>query len=829
MTDPDPPNQLYAQVAVEAGGGAREKVYTYLIPEALRDRVRPGAQVLVPFGPRRLAGYVVALTPTAPPLRLKPIARLLSDEPVAEADTLGLAEWMAAQWRAPLADCLRLFLAPGSQRKAAERFALQADKQPGGEGLDGLSRAPRQRAVAEALSALGGQATLRALVRHLSEGAWPDAAADRVRSALRALEQAGIVRVERGVRPAAVRPLERKRVRLVNVAGASRALDELRTTAPRQALVLQALLAAFPRPVLAGDLSPSAVNGLKRRGLVAVEEAIQQRRPEGGLEEAGDFLSPLPSQRAPIERVTAALREGRFTPILLHGVTGSGKTEVYLHCLREALRAGRNAIVLVPEISLTPQILGRIAARFGGEVAVLHSALSQGERFDEWQRLRRGEARIAVGPRSALFAPLPSVGLIVMDEEHEPAYKQDTVPRYDGRTVAWELARRHAAVLMLGSATPDVATYYRATRGELELFELPERVDSRPLPEVHIVDLARDVFIGEGRTFSEPLAAAMEDALSRGEQVILFLNRRGFSTYIACRDCGWRLECPHCGVSLTYHHRTRRVLCHYCGHTVAMPERCENCGSDDIGFLGLGTERVAEQLQRRFPGVRLARMDRDTVRRKGAHREILAAFARGEVQVLVGTQMVAKGLDFPGVTLVGVVNADVGLAWPDFRAAERTFQLLTQVAGRAGRADKPGLVIVQTYRADHPSIVAAARHDYAAFYAHEIQHRERLLWPPFAHLARLVVTHEDQAKSHAAAQAVELALIGMGIGRGAGEVHYLGPSPAPLERLRGQWRHHLVLRSPQREALLGLLDELLARREVQQVAPSVDLDPMDMI
>jgi len=829
MTEPHPPSKLYAQVAVEAGGGAGAKVYTYLIPEALRDRVRPGAHVLVPFGPRRLPGYVVALTPTAPPVKLKPIARLLSEEPVAEADTVGLAEWLAAQWRAPLADCLRLFLAPGGQRKAAERFMLEAAKQPWGESLDALGRAPRQRVVAEALSALGGEATLRALLKHLREGTWRDASADRVRSALRALEQAGIVRIERDVKPPAVRPLQRKQVGLADAEVASRALDELRTTAPRQALVLQALLAAFPRPVLAGELSPSAVNGLKRRGLVTVEDAVQQRRPDAGLDEAGDFLTPLPPQRAPIQRVAAALREGRFTPILLHGVTGSGKTEVYLHCLRETLRAGRNAIVLVPEISLTPQILGRIAARFGSQVAVLHSALSQGERFDEWQRLRRGEARIAVGPRSALFAPLLRVGLIVMDEEHEPAYKQDAVPRYHSRTVAWELARRHGAVLMLGSATPDVATYYRATQGEMELFELPERVDSRPLPEVHIVDLARDVFIGEGRTFSEPLAAAMEDVLSRGEQVILFLNRRGFSTYVACRDCGWRLECPHCGVSLTYHHRTRRVLCHYCGHERAMPERCDSCRSDDIGFLGLGTERVAEQLQRRFPEVRLARMDRDTVRRKGAHTEILAAFARGEVQVLVGTQMVAKGLDFPGVTLVGVVNADVGLAWPDFRAVERTFQLLTQVAGRAGRADKPGLVIVQTYRPDHPSIVAAARHDYAAFYVHEIAARERLLWPPFAHLARLVLTHEDQAKSHAAAQTVELALIGMGVTKGAGEVHYLGPAPAPLERLRGQWRHHLVLRSPQRDALLAALDELLARTEVQQVAPTVDLDPMDMI
>ncbi|MBC7288179.1 MAG: primosomal protein N' [Armatimonadetes bacterium] len=553
------------------------------------------------------------------------------------------------------------------------------------------------------------------------------------------------------------------------------------------------------------------------------------RRPDAALEADSNYLHPTPAQQAVIDRVRVLLAARQFGQILLHGVTGSGKTEVYLHCLRETLRAGRQAIVLVPEISLTPQIYGRIVSRFGDDVAVLHSALSVGERYDEWQRLRTGQARIAVGPRSALFAPLQNVGLIVIDEEHEPAYKQESSPRYHARLVATELARRHNAVLLFGSATPSIETYHAALSGDVELFELPERIDSRPLPHVHIVDLRQDVTIGKGRTFSEPLAVAMEDALNRGEQVILFLNRRGFSTFVVCHKCGHRYQCPDCGISLTYHHHNRQLVCHYCGYSRAAVRKCENCGSEDIGFLGLGTERVAEQVERRFPGVAVARMDRDTVRRKGAHRDILAAFARSEVQVLVGTQMVAKGLDFPGVTLVGVLNADVGLAWSDFRAAERTFQLLTQVAGRAGRADKPGCVVVQTYSPEHPAITAAAHHDYVGFYAREIESRRRLLWPPFSHIARLLFSHEDKGHAEALAQSVALKLADMGVQRADGRVHYIGPAPAPLERLRGKWRYHLVVKAADRSELVEALAELVRSRQWQAAGGIVDIDPVDMI
>ncbi len=819
-----PSDEVYAEVAVEARGNAAGRTYTYLVPGELRGRVGPGSYVMVPFGWRYCTGYVVAMTGQAPPVKLKPIARLLTDEPVVSTEQLAMARWVAAEYLAPVADALRLFLPPGGARNIVERVRLVGEAAQAAVG-----RAARQRAVVQALQDAGGEATMQALLRRLRSGGWPECEIAALRRAVRALEDKGLVAVERSLRPPAARPLTRKVVALADRTGAEQAMAELGASAPRQAVVLQTLLAATDGRVPLAELPAAAVRALQRRGLVRVEDARTLRRPEGGLDEAGQYLEPTPAQRAAIERVGELLRARRFSALLLHGVTGSGKTEVYLHCIREALRAGRNAIVLVPEISLTPQILGRVAARFGDQVALLHSALSPGERFDEWQRLRAGQARIAVGPRSALFAPLDNIGLIVVDEEHEAAYKQESSPRYHARAVAFELARRHQAVLLLGSATPAIETYYAAESGTIELFELPERIDNRPLPRVHIVDLRQDPAIGEGRTFSEPLAVAMEDALARGEQVILFLNRRGFSTFIVCRKCGHRMQCPDCGVSLTYHHRLRRLLCHYCGYQRPAPEKCEKCGSEDLGFLGLGTERVAEQVQRRFGEVAVARMDRDTVQRRGAHREILAAFARGDVQVLVGTQMVAKGLDFPGVTLVGVLNADVGLAWSDFRAAERTFQLLTQVAGRAGRADKPGIVVVQTYSPEHPAIKAAARHDYAAFYAWEIENRRRVGWPPFVHIARLVFADEDEGRAEALAQSVALKLEDMGVPRADGRVHYLGPSKAPLERLRGRWRYHLVVRAEDRGEMIEALAELSQTREWQRAGGVIDIDPMDMI
>jgi primosomal protein N' (replication factor Y) len=814
----------FAQVAVEGKGTGRSSVYTYRVPPDLSGRIVPGSFVMVPFGKRTATGYVVGLTDEVPPFALKDIARLQADEPLISAAAIALAAWVAENWCAGLSECLRPFLPPGGRQVFAERIGLLSDD------LARLSSAPRQLAVAEALAALNEDVRIERLLRQVRATGWPKASPERLREALRALEDRGFVAVRQFLRPPAARPFTRRHVCIVDTERAAGALPEISVTSPRQALVLQALLAS-PTGLPLRDLPRTAVLSLERKGLVETKDQVSERRPDEGLPSSGEYLNLTAHQRRAVEAVAPALAEGRYMAALLHGVTGSGKTEVYLHCLRDCLAAGRNAIVLVPEIALTPQIVGRIAARFGSQVAVLHSALSPGQRFDEWQRLRLGRARIAVGPRSALFAPLDRLGLVVVDEEHEPAYKQGSSPRYHARPVAFELARRHNAVLLLGSATPSIETFHAAQSDapELSLFELPERIDARPLPAVKIVDLREDVFVGAGRTFSEPLLAALGQTIERGEQAILFLNRRGFATYVVCRGCGHGLECPDCGVSLTYHHTTRMIQCHYCSYARPMPSRCDECGSEDLGFLGLGTQRVAEQLLRHFPDLRLARLDRDSVRRHGTVRDVLAAFARGETQVLVGTQMVAKGLDFPGVTMVGVLNADVGLSWSDFRASERTFQLITQVAGRAGRADKPGLVVVQTYKPDHPAIVAAADHDYARFYAEEIEGRRLHLWPPFVFLARLLVADADEARCLARADAIALALRNVGIPSGGGGVHYIGPAKAPLERLRGEWRYHLVVKSPERAALREAVEKLLAVAEVKRAAPVVDIDPADML
>jgi len=814
----------YAEVAVDVRGGWRETVYTYLVPAWLESRLQIGSHVIVPFGRRRVAGYVVGFPTAAPPLQLKEVAALVADEPLFTEEGLAVARWVAERWCASLTDALRLVVPPGGRQVFTEVVKLAASD------LAALASAPRQKLVAAALESLGGGARVERVMSQVRRMGWADATVERVRQTLRALEERGAVTVQRYLRPPAVRPVTRKQVFLADPDAARAGLTELSLSAPRQALVLQSLFSAG-RALPLSDFSRAAVAALERKGLVRVEEVTAERRPDEGLPSDPRFLELTPHQRAAFEHVRELIQRREFGAVLLHGVTGSGKTEVYLHCLRECLAAGRNAIVLVPEIALTPQVVGRITARFGSQTALLHSALSPGERYDEWQRLRLGRARIAVGPRSAIFAPLGNLGLIVLDEEHEGAYKQATSPRYHARDVAFELGRRNAAVVVLGSATPAVETYYRAAAGEggMTLFELPERIDARPLPQVRLVDLREDVFIAEGRTFSEPLLTALDVALSRGEQVILFLNRRGFATFIICHACGARFQCPDCGISLTYHHGPRRLQCHYCGFDRPRPSRCDACGSEDLGFLGLGTERVTEQLLRHFPHVVVGRLDRDAVRRRGVLRETLAAFARGEVHVLVGTQMLAKGLDFPGVTLVGVLNADVGLAWPDFRAAERTFQLVTQVAGRAGRADKPGLVVVQTYSPEHPALQAAAGHDFRRFFEHELRSRRENRWPPFVHIARLVFTDKDEGRCRAKAQAAALTLESLGIQAKGEGVHYLGPSPAPLVRLRGLWRQHIVIKAPARDELVEAVRRALAAREIERAAPVVDLDPLDML
>lgn len=608
--------------------------------------------------------------------------------------------------------------------------------------------------------------------------------------------------------------------------------------APKQVAVIKKAMECpgLTRQELAAavESSPATVDVLVEKGLLEVFiDGLPrlQDRPAARTAITGKIKLNAEQAEA-LKTITYALERDKFGVFLLHGVTGSGKTEVYLQAIHTVLCKGRQAITLVPEISLTPQMVELFRGRFGDQVAVLHSALSDRERYEEWRRVRKGEASVVLGTRSAVFAPLPRPGLFIIDEEHESSYKQEDHLRYHAREVALKRAQLTGAVVVLGSATPSLESRLKATMGgPYRLLRLSERVDGRPLPKVRVVDLRLELKKGNRGIFSRVLAEAINERLIRGEQVLLFLNRRGYATVIICRECGLPLKCPRCDISLTYH-LDSRLRCHYCNYTVFLPKVCPGCGSRYIRQFGVGTQRVEEEARKLFPGARIVRMDSDSTSRKGSHQRIFRTFLNGEADILVGTQMVAKGLNIPGVTLVGVINADTTLHVPDFRAAERTFQLLTQVAGRTGRGNLPGEVVIQTYCPDHYSIVAAAAHDCELFYKKEIPVRRSLGYPPFTCLARLLFTHANEEEVKKGAWLAK-EILGKIILKQGNKVKVLGPAPAPLSKIKNRFRWQLILKGPHRNTLKEVIKELLtyfgkARPEFKPVI-NVDINPQGML
>ncbi len=562
--------------------------------------------------------------------------------------------------------------------------------------------------------------------------------------------------------------------------------------------------------------SPPRMKRVKKRG----EEKSIERTP---------FLIPTFQQAEALKLIEKSLEKDSSTTFLLHGVTGSGKTEVYLQSIARVLQKGKQAIVLIPEISLTPQTLERFRSRFGGRIALWHSRLSRGERFQEWMRMREGKADIVVGARSAIFAPFKNLGLIVIDEEYETSYKQTESPKYHAREVALERARLSGAAVILGTATPSLESYFQARRGKYELAELTSRIDGKIMPEVEIVDMRKELTVRGNRSiFSLRLQHSMRERLEGKEQVILFLNRRGFSTFVLCRDCGQALRCPHCDVSFTYHSKTERLRCHYCNYEEEKPEVCPKCQSRQVSYFGVGTQKVESELKRLLPEARIGRMDSDTTRRKKSHGQILGAFQKHGIDILVGTQMIAKGLDFPRVTLVGVISADTALNLADFRSSERTFQLLTQVAGRAGRGDIHGQVIIQTYNPEHYSIQAARLHDYPNFYGQEIKFRRELGYPPFSHLINVTLQSTDAGRVMKVAGKLGRILEG---NKEEG-IDVLGPAPAPLARIKGKWRWQIILKGSRTGEMREILKESLSQLKEPasgRVRISLDVDPMGML
>ena len=582
-------------------------------------------------------------------------------------------------------------------------------------------------------------------------------------------------------------------------------------------------------------ISLAAIHALEQRGLVIKERQRAWRSPFRQMDPGGESVPQLNRWQMLVLsqiREGAGERETSRRTFLLHGVTGSGKTEIYLRLIADQLECNRQSIVLVPEISLTPQLVERFRNRLGDRVAVLHSALSDGERMDEWERIRMQQVDVVVGARSAIFAPLERLGLIVIDEEHENSYKQEESPRYHAREVAMERARRNGAMIVLGSATPSVRSYYYAERGKLRLLTMPERANRRPLPSVRLVDMRRELADGNRSMFSRALQENLARCLSRHEQAILFLNRRGYSTFVLCRECGQTVDCPNCSLSLTYHAGSG-LRCHYCDYRCAAPEICPSCGSSYIRYFGTGTQKLEELTRKTFPEARILRMDVDTTGRKGSHEQIFRRFRNGEADILIGTQMIAKGWDIENVTLVGVVAADLSLRLPDPYSAERTFQLLTQVAGRAGRGSRAGQVIVQTYQPQHFAIVAAAAHDYRSFYEQEIQRRRQLGFDPFRRTARWMVssTSAEEAARIADRLATSCRSLIQSIDQGE-QVEIVGPAPSILYRLRGEYRYQLLVWAPRREWLLTLherLEPIYEEARRHEVRVGVDIDPLKLI
>jgi primosomal protein N' (replication factor Y) (superfamily II helicase) len=781
------------------------RTFTYRVPGPLAGGTRPGVRVLVPFGRGERIGWVDRVGEGSPPAggKLRDVTGVLESEPSATAPILRLARWIAGYYLAPLGQVLRTALPAGMTEASTDFVALAGEPETAGLG-------PRERRLVAWLAAREGPQPVGRLGRVLGERSWWPI--------LRALEDRGLLEVT--TEPPRAAPAVRTR-RVLRIAGELPTLlarEEAFGRARRQREAYEALERLGGRAeavhLTSGlGFDPGLVRQLVRRGLVAVEEEVVPRDPYAAVPPpGGPVLRPTAAQAAVIASLVEASRARAPGTFLLRGVTGSGKTLVYIELLREVVeRQGRTAIVLVPEISLTPQTVGRFREAFGDRVAVLHSGLSDGERYDEWRSLRSGEKRIVVGARSAVFAPVERLGAIVVDEEHEGSYKQADAPRYHAREVAVVRAGLEGALCLLGSATPSLESWTNARGGKYRLLELPERVGGQPLPPIRVVDLRAERRRVRARTgplqeagplvLADVLVEAVRARIARGEQTILLLNRRGYAAFAQCRECGAVWHCPECNVSLTYHRRRGRLTCHYCLHEEEAPTRCSGCGSTDLAFRGIGTEQVERAVEETFPAARIARMDVDTTGGKLAHHRILSRVERGEVDILLGTQMIAKGLDFPNVTLVGVVNADTGINLPDFRATERTFQLLTQVAGRAGRGPRGGEVLIQTSLPSHYAIQAATEHDFVGFAERELGTRREPGYPPFARLVNVVVSATDErATQEAAVAAASWVQDHVARARAAG-VSVIGPAPCPIDRIRGRWRWHFLVRAASAAAL----------------------------
>ncbi len=804
-----------ASVIVDVPAMQTDRTYDYSIPDEWRGSITPGMRVIVPFGPRKIQGFVIELKEKGEVTKLKAIVEPMDLVPVLNKELLTLGNWLTEKTLCFKVSAFQAMLPAAMKAKYEKFFQLEENKSPGDINP-----------------------SLQRFFNNGREVAW------------KAIEENGLLPlIHKEVKKGSVEVIYRvkakgkkKTVRKVYLTISPNDLEEVLNNLPPQASKQKQIIEYMNDSAPGGDgilastlleemaTTSSTIKSLVHKGYLMEKNVEMYRDPFENR--TFEKTSPLPltsQQDQAIHPILNTIDQKKHHTFLLYGVTGSGKTEIYLQSIQRVLQEGKEAIVMVPEISLTPQMVHRFKGRFGNDVAVLHSGLSIGEKYDEWRKIQRKEVKVVVGARSAVFAPFENIGIIIIDEEHETSYKQEENPRYHARDVAIYRGDYHQCPVILGSATPSLESFARASKGVYGLLTLDKRMNDGPLPSVDIVDMREELRKGNRSMFSTELFEKLQDRLEKGEQTVLFLNRRGHSSFIMCRDCGFVLQCPNCDISLTYHRFSNGMKCHYCGYEESVPTTCPECTSEHIRYFGTGTQKVEEELTKLIPDARIIRMDVDTTSRKGSHEKLLTAFGEGKADILLGTQMIAKGLDFPNITLVGVLSADTMLHLPDFRAAEKTFQLLTQVSGRAGRHTLPGEVVIQTYTPEHYSIELASNHDYNRFYQQEMMMRKMGSYPPFFYLTLITLSHEDLLK------VVDIAekMAGYIRSKLSEATIILGPAASPIPRIKNRYRYQCLIKY-KREPNLGITLKTVLDQFQQQYASSgltisIDVNPYMMM
>jgi primosomal protein N' (replication factor Y) (superfamily II helicase) len=797
-----------ASVIVDVPAKQTDKTFDYLVPDHLENVIVPGVRVNVPFGPRNIQGFVTGLKTESEFKKLKAIVEPLDLTPVLNKELLSLGDWLTEHTLCYKISAFQVMLPAALKAKYEKKVTLAV------------------HAKWEEL-----QEETRSLFQGGKEASWQEVVDRGLVSILKQEAERGFVEVKYQVKDR-VRKKKLKHIQLLlNRQQLPIEIENLSTQAKGQKQVLEFFL-EHSEPIelktLLADtgVSQASVKALVKKGILTEEYMEVYRDPYAER----DFKrqEPLPltaAQEKAIRPILSSIEEDRHEVFLLYGVTGSGKTEIYLQSIQKVLEKGEEAIVLVPEIALTPQMVKRFKERFGDLVAVMHSGLSAGEKYDEWRKIQRREVKVVVGARSAIFAPFENLGIIIIDEEHETSYKQEDNPRYHARDAAIKRAATHRCPVVLGSATPSLESFARAQKGVYTLLSLPIRMNEQPLPSVEIVDMREELREGNRSMFSRVLFEKLQDRLEKGEQTVLFLNKRGHSSFVMCRDCGFVVNCPNCDITLTYHRYQELMKCHYCGHEERVPTICPECTSEHIRYFGTGTQKVEEELTKLLPEARVIRMDVDTTGRKGSHEKLLNAFQEGEADILLGTQMIAKGLDFPNITLVGVLSADTMLHLPDLRSSEKTFQLLTQVSGRAGRHELPGEVVIQTYTPEHYSIELAGTQDYDRFYNQEMIARKIHKYPPFYYLTLVTVSHEELMKAVSVTEKITRFVTS----RLSQEAIVLGPVASPIPRIKNRYRYQCLIKykkEPElKTALKAILDHYQQETATGSLQISMDLNP----